>query len=111
MATREHDELLGMIAELRKMFPEWPLGQMITTLAMAVHGSKPKVVWDTTDEDMLSAARRLLALHEKLDQWGGKWDHVALKQLPAHERDALLADSAAFAVADYVNDPELTAFE
>jgi hypothetical protein len=39
------------------------------------------------------------------------WTAAQLRKLPPEQRDAILAEAAARAEADYRNDPELTAFE
>ncbi len=40
-----------------------------------------------------------------------RWTAAELRQLPAAERDAILAAAAAQAADEYRNDPALTAFE
>ena len=40
-----------------------------------------------------------------------RWTAAELRQLPAAERDAILAAAAALAEAEYRTNPELTAFE
>ena len=40
-----------------------------------------------------------------------RWTARELRELPAHERDAILETAAALAESEYRNDPELTAFE
>jgi hypothetical protein len=39
-----------------------------------------------------------------------RWTPAELRQLPLEQRDAILAEQAARAEADYRNDPDLTAF-
>jgi hypothetical protein len=53
-------ELLEAIAELRSLFPDWRMGQLITTLTMAAGGMEVGAIWDTEDEQLLAAARRLI---------------------------------------------------
>jgi hypothetical protein len=40
-----------------------------------------------------------------------RWTAAELRKLPAAERDAIMAQAAALAEAEYRNNPELTAFE
>ena len=40
-----------------------------------------------------------------------RWTAMELRGMPAHERDAILAEAAERAEADYRNDAALTAFE
>ncbi len=54
------DELVGTIAELRALFPEWRLGQLIANLVTAAGGTEAGVIWDIEDEELLRAARRLI---------------------------------------------------
>ncbi len=54
------DELVGTIAELRALFPEWRLGQLMANLVTAAGGTEAGVIWDIEDEELLRAARRLI---------------------------------------------------
>jgi hypothetical protein len=54
------DDLLGVLAELRALFPEWRLGQTIVTLVTAAGGTNVGDVWDMEDDRLLEAARRLV---------------------------------------------------
>jgi hypothetical protein len=58
MTTSE--ELTEVVAELRVVFPEMRLGQLILNLASATGVSDLGGVWDVEDEVLLLAARRLL---------------------------------------------------
>jgi hypothetical protein len=40
-----------------------------------------------------------------------RWTAAELRKLPPAERDAILAEAAALAEAEYRNNPELTVFE
>jgi hypothetical protein len=42
---------------------------------------------------------------------GKRWTAAELRRLPSEQRDAILAEAAALAEAEYRNNPELTAFE
>jgi len=54
-------ELLALLAKLSEADPELRLGQLIANLATLAQGAKPEAVWDAEDEELLGAARRLLA--------------------------------------------------
>lgn len=55
------DELLEAIAEIRTLFPDWRMGQLITNLTMAAGGMDAAAIWETEDHQLLIAARRLIA--------------------------------------------------
>jgi hypothetical protein len=57
-ASRE--ELLHALAELSEIFPEWRFGQMVANVATAARGPQVEAIWDSEDDEMLAAARRLL---------------------------------------------------
>lgn len=54
------DELLEAISELRALFPDWRLGQLVANLATAAGGEDGAAIWDVEDEQLLKAARRLI---------------------------------------------------
>lgn len=54
------DDLVGTIAELRTLFPECRLGQLIANLITAAGGTEAGAIWDIEDEELLRAARRLI---------------------------------------------------
>ncbi len=54
------DELVGSIAELRTLFPEWRMGQLVANLVTAAGGTEAGAIWDIEDEELLRAARRLI---------------------------------------------------
>ncbi len=60
MNTNRTDELLDAIAEVRALFPDWRMGQLITNLTMAAGGMDVGAIWDTADNQLLAAARRLI---------------------------------------------------
>jgi hypothetical protein len=60
MSISTADELIEAIAELRRLFPDWRMGQLIANLTMAAGASDEVAVWDVKDEDLLRAARRLI---------------------------------------------------
>jgi hypothetical protein len=54
------EELLGALAEVRALFPDWRMGQMVANLATAAGGTDAGAIWDVEDEQLLAAARRLI---------------------------------------------------
>jgi hypothetical protein len=53
------DQLMEALAELRILFPDWRMGQLVANLAMAA--GQDGAVWEVEDEQLLVAARRLIA--------------------------------------------------
>ena len=47
------DKLLDAIAELRRRYPDWRLGQLIANVA----GWADQEIWDVEDDQLLAAAR------------------------------------------------------
>lgn len=60
MSIQTTDELLEAISELRALFPDWRMGQLVANLVQAAGGAKPADIWDIEDEQLLAAARRLI---------------------------------------------------
>jgi hypothetical protein len=54
------EDLIEAISELRVLFPDWRMGQLVANLVMAAGGTDPSAVWDVEDADLLVAARRLI---------------------------------------------------
>jgi hypothetical protein len=54
------DELLGAVAELRAIFPDWRLGQLVANLTTAAGRAEAGAIWDIEDAELLAAARRLI---------------------------------------------------
>ena len=54
------DELIGAFSELRALFPDWRMGQLVANLVMAAGGTDGGAIWDVEDEQLLVAARRLI---------------------------------------------------
>ena len=54
------DELIGAIAELRALFPDWRMGQLVANLVTAAGGTDAGAIWDVEDEQLLAAACRLI---------------------------------------------------
>ena len=68
MITKTSDELMEAIGELRSLFPDWRMGQLITNLTMAAGGMDAGAIWDTEDGQLLAAARRLIAQNQDRKQ-------------------------------------------
>ena len=62
------DELVGSIAELRTLFPEWRMGQLVANLVTAAGGTEAGAIWDIEDEELLRAARRLIERNRERKQ-------------------------------------------
>jgi hypothetical protein len=60
MTGSQTDELLDVISELRTLFPDWRMGQLIANLVTASGGMDAGAIWDMEDEKLLAAARRLI---------------------------------------------------
>jgi hypothetical protein len=51
--NEQRPELLEAIAELRRRYPDWRLGQLIANVA----GWADQEIWDVEDEQLLAAAQ------------------------------------------------------
>ena len=60
MTATTHTELLDAIAELRLLFPDWRMGQLVANLTQSAGVDGDGAVWDVEDEQLLLAARRLI---------------------------------------------------
>jgi len=60
MKISTNEELMGALSELRSLFPEWRMGQLIANLVTAAGGVDAGAIWDVEDEQLLAAARRLI---------------------------------------------------
>lgn len=54
------DELMDAIVELRGLFPDWRMGQLVANLTTAAGGMDAGSIWDVEDKELLAAARRLI---------------------------------------------------
>ena len=54
------EELIGALSELRALFPDWRMGQLVANLVTAAGGTDAGAMWDVEDEQLLAAARRLI---------------------------------------------------
>jgi hypothetical protein len=60
MSVSATDELAEAISELRVLFPDWRMGQLVANLVMAAGGTDLGAIWEMEDEQLLTAARRLI---------------------------------------------------
>ena len=59
--SQAREKLLGTLAELGKLFPDWRFGQLLANVAMATsRGTEPEAIWECEDDELLTAARRLV---------------------------------------------------
>jgi hypothetical protein len=54
-------ELLALLAELSDADADLRLGQLIANVATLAHGATAAAIWDSEDDELVAAARRLLA--------------------------------------------------
>jgi hypothetical protein len=54
------EELIGALSELRAIFPDWRMGQLVANLVMAGGGADAAAIWEIEDAQLLTAARRLI---------------------------------------------------
>lgn len=60
MIASHTDELVDALSELRVLFPNWRMGQLVANLVTAAGGMDAGAIWDMEDEKLLAAARRLI---------------------------------------------------
>lgn len=60
MSISTAEELIGALAELRALFPDWRMGQLVANLVTAAGGTDASAIWDIEDDQLLAAARRLI---------------------------------------------------
>ncbi len=60
MTDNRDDDLILALAELRILFPDWRMGQLIANVAQAAGAVGDSAIWDIQDGDLLKAACRLL---------------------------------------------------
>lgn len=60
MITSHTDEMVDALSELRVLFPDWRMGQLIANLATAAGETDANAIWDIEDDKLLAAARRLI---------------------------------------------------
>jgi hypothetical protein len=54
------EQLLAALTELGDLFPDWRFGQLVANVAAAARGPQAEAIWDSEDEELLAAARRLV---------------------------------------------------
>lgn len=62
------EELLQVLAELSDLFPDWRFGQLVANVATAARGTQVEAIWDSEDDELLAAARRLLERNRGREQ-------------------------------------------
>ena len=82
MSASTAEELIGALAELRTLFPDWRLGQLVANLLTAAGGTDAGAIWDVEDEQLLAAARRLIQRNQGRREYysGKKETHTSLKR-------------------------------
>ena len=60
MIASHTDELVDALSELRALFPDWRMGQLVANVVTAAGGTDASAIWDIEDEKLLVAARRLI---------------------------------------------------
>jgi hypothetical protein len=60
MIASQADELVDALCELRDLFPDWRMGQLIANLVTAAGGMDAGAIWDMEDDKLLAASRRLI---------------------------------------------------
>jgi hypothetical protein len=60
MTTTTGDDLLAAMQELRTLFPDWRMGQLVASLTQAAGRDREGAIWDVEDDELLAAARRLI---------------------------------------------------
>ena len=63
--TTERGELLALLTELSEQAPDLRLGQLVANLATLAQGAKVEAIWDAQDEELVAAAKRLLAHYQQ----------------------------------------------
>lgn len=66
--NESRSELLRALAELSAAFPEWRFGQMVANVATSARGPQVESIWDSEDEELLTAAQRLLQRQRERSQ-------------------------------------------
>ena len=66
-SEQTRQELLGALAELSRIRPEWRLGQTLANLATTAGRMDAGGVWDLEDEEALAAAKTLIAQHSEVE--------------------------------------------
>lgn len=65
MTTTTRPELLRLLGELSAEAPELRFGQLVANVATLAQGAKPEAIWDAEDDELVTAARRLLGRYQQ----------------------------------------------
>jgi hypothetical protein len=60
MNVTTSEELIQALGELRSLFPDWRMGQLVANLVTATGATGAGAIWDVEDAQLLTAARRLI---------------------------------------------------
>ncbi len=63
--TTTRSELLRLVEQLSEEATELRFGQLVANLATLAQGAKVEAIWDAEDEELVSAARRLLSHYQQ----------------------------------------------
>lgn len=63
--TTTRSELLRLLERLSEEASELRFGQLVANLATLAQGAKVEAIWDAEDEELVSAARRLLSHYQQ----------------------------------------------
>jgi hypothetical protein len=72
MVVSQTNELIEAISELRLLFPDWRMGQLVANLVTAAGGTDEGAIWDMEDDKLLTAARRLIERNRERTAVGGE---------------------------------------
>lgn len=70
MNISQAEELTAALAELRGLFPDWRMGQLIANLVMAAGRTDTAAIWEIEDEELLAAAQRLIERNRERGEVG-----------------------------------------
>jgi hypothetical protein len=87
MTTTTGDELLAAVRELRALFPDWRMGQLVASLTQAAGRDREGAIWDVEDEELLAAARRLIERNRSRQVTPGESVAAADRRGPAASPD------------------------
>lgn len=70
MKASATEELIGALSELRELFPDWRMGQLVANLVLAAGGTDAGAIWEVEDDQLLAAARRLIERNREREATG-----------------------------------------
>lgn len=59
------DESIETMSELRLLFPDWRIGQLVANLVTAAGRTDEGALWEVEDEELFQAARRLIGRNRR----------------------------------------------